>query len=133
MRTNSKPSEALFRKLKEELSFSGFSVVESFDVNNSPYLAINTDEASLAIAQFDAVSKDILGFDLAAAGPHYITFSSRDNAMSSLKVAKIIDAVSKKGCAQILIKTHATVLATAEASQPAGVIYADVAWKAHGV
>ncbi len=133
MRTNPAHAKALFRKLAEELKFAGFSIVESIDSVSMPHIVINGDEASLAIDLQDAESKDIFGGDLKAAGPHIITFSSRNNAMTTLKVAQIADLCSKKSCSKILIKTHATVLATAEAATPDGQIIPDVQWPAHGI
>lgn len=132
MRTNPKHAQAMFRKAAEELKQAGFAVVESVDANQMPKLTINVDEASLSIDLHDAGSKDIFGGDLKAAGPHTISFASRNDAMTTLKASQIADICSKKGCAKILIQVHATVLATAEASTPVGQIIPEAQWPTHG-
>lgn len=133
MRTNPKQAQALFRKLNEELVAAGFATVQSIDANSMPHIVLNTDEASISINLENAGSKDIFGNDLLAAGPHIVSFASRDNAMTTLKVSQIVDAISKKGCSKILIQIHATSLSSAEASTPVGQIIPDAQWPAHGI
>jgi hypothetical protein len=121
---------AQLRDLKDRLVMQGFTVDES-QVSGFPKLTINTDEASFLINQEDAVSKDVFGNALAAFTPHRIIFSSRNNAMSTLVVAKLIKEISKMGM-RIVVKTHATVLATAEAAA-GDLIEFDVRWPAKGI
>lgn len=125
-------ANALSRGLKERLQFRGMIVAESRDVNGWPVLILNTDEASLTIIGADAVSKDIFGNALVAFAPHRIEFASRDNAMSTLKVAQIQSEVIKCGIEKQNVKTHATVLATAQAAAGTDVNF-DLQWPTKGV
>ena len=125
-------ADALSRGLKERLQFRGMTVAESRDANGWPKLTLNTDEASLTIIAADAVSQDIFGNALVAFAPHRVDFASRDNAMSTLKVSQIQQELVKCGIAKMNVKTHATVLATAEAAAGTDVIF-DVQWPAKGV
>ena len=125
-------ADALARGLKERLQFRGYTVAESRDANGWPKLTLNTDEASLKIVAADAVSKDVFGNDLVAFAPHRIEFASRDNAMSTLKVAQIQSEVIKCGIEKQNVKTHATVLATAEAAAGTDVNF-DLQWPTKGV
>jgi hypothetical protein len=125
-------AEALSRGLKERLQFRGYTVAESRDANGWPKLTLNTDEASLKIVAADAVSKDIFGNDLVAFAPHRIEFASRDNAMTSLKVAQIQTEIVKCGIEKQNVKTHATVLATAEAAAGTDINF-DLQWPTKGV
>lgn len=123
-------AEALARELKERLEFRGFAVAESKDSEGFPKLTLNTDEASILIEQQDAVSKDIFGKDLLAFTPHKLSFASRDDAMSALKVSKIMAEVGKIGIA-VVVKTHPTVLATAEGVDGEKIEF-DVRWATKG-
>jgi len=123
-------SEAQARELKEKLEFRGFSVAESKEDGYSK-LTINSDEASIKIEQEDAVSKDVFGNDLKAFTPHKLSFASRDDAMDSLKVAKIMAEIGKLGAA-ITVKTDATDLAAAEASAGEKIEF-DVRWPTKGI
>jgi hypothetical protein len=123
----------LSRSIKEKLQFRGFTCVESFDTNGWPKLTINTDEASITITGQDAVSKDVFGNDLVSFAPHNCAFASRNDAMSTLKVSKIMLEIAKTGIEKTAIHVHATVLATAEASAPVEVLTADVQWPTKGV
>lgn len=123
-------SEAQARELKDKLERRGFVVTES-KVNGYPKLTLNTDEASILIEQEDAVSKDVFGNDLLAFTPHKLAFASRDDAMDSLKVSKINAEIFKIGM-KVIVKTHATVLATAEAAAGEGIEYSD-RWKTKGI
>jgi hypothetical protein len=125
-------ADALARGLKERLQFRGYTVAESRDANGWPKLTLNTDEASLKIVAADAVSKDVFGNDLVAFAPHRIEFASRDNAMSTLKVAQIQTEIVKCGIEKQNVKTHATVLATAEAAAGTDVNF-DLQWPTKGV
>ncbi len=125
-------ANALSRGLKERLQFRGYTVAESRDANGWPVLTLNTDEASLTIIGADAVSKDIFGNALVAFAPHRIEFASRDNAMTSLKVAQIETEIVKCGIEKQNVKTHATVLATAQASAGTDVNF-DLQWPTKGV
>ena len=125
-------ADALSRNLKERLQFRGFAVSESRDANGWPKLTLNSNEASLVIIGADAVSKDIFGNDLVAFAPHRIEFASRDDAMSSLKVSQIQLEVIKMGVEKEVIKTHATVLASAEASAGTAMVF-DVQWPTKGI
>lgn len=125
-------AEALSRGLKERLQFRGYTVAESRDANGWPKLTLNTDEASLKIVSADAVSKDVFGNDLVAFAPHRIEFASRDNAMTTLKVAQIQTEIVKCGIEKQNVKTHATVLATAEAAAGTDINF-DLQWPTKGV
>lgn len=125
-------ADALARGLKERLQFRGYSVAESRDANGWPKLTLNTDEASLKIVAADAVSKDIFGNDLVAFAPHRIEFASRNDAMTTLKVSQIQLEVIKCGIEKLNVKTHATVLATAEAAAGTDLIF-DVQWPTKGI
>ena len=126
-------ADALQRDLKERLEFRGFSVSESRDSEGWKKLTINTDEASIRIEAEDMVSTDIFGNPNVAFAPHFMDFSSRDDAMSTAKVSKILVEVYKMGVSKTNIKTHATVLATAEAAAPSEVIEYDVQWRTKGI
>jgi len=108
-------SEAKARELKDQLEFKGFSVAESKTSEGYAKLTLDTDEASLWVEQEDAVSKDVFGNDLKAFTPHKLIFASRDDAMDSLKVAKIMTEIAKHGI-KIEVRTDASDLATAEAA-----------------
>lgn len=108
-------SEAKARELKDQLEFKGFSVAESKTAEGYAKLTLNTDEASIWVEQIDAVSKDVFGNDLLAFTPHKLIFASRNDAMSTLKVAQIMTELAKHGI-KLEVRTHATVLATAEAA-----------------
>lgn len=125
-------ADALARGLKERLQFRGYTVAESRDANGWPKLTLNTDEASLLIIAADAVSKDVFGNDLVAFAPHRIEFASRDDAMSTLKAAQIQTEIIKCGIEKQVVKTHATVLATAEAAAGTAIVF-DVQWPTKGV
>ena len=125
-------ADALARGLKERLQFRGYTVAESRDANGWPKLTLNTDEASLKIVSADAVSKDIFGNDLVAFAPHRIEFASRNDAMTTLKVVEIQTEVVKCGIDKQVVKTHATVLATAEAAAGTEIIF-DLQWPTKGV
>ena len=125
MRISTSKPLALFRKLKEDLQFAGFAVDESFDINGYPKLVLDTDSASISISQFDAVSKDIFGGDLKAAGPHQVYFASRNDAMDSIKVSKIFNEIAKRAFGKVFIQVHATSLSSAEAATPSAEIIAD--------
>ena len=123
-------AEAWARDLKERLVSRGFTVVQSTS-GGYPKLTLNTDEASILIEQEDAVSKDVFGGSLLAYTPHKLSFASRADASSlTLKVAEIMIEVQKLGI-KIILKSHATVLATAEASAGT-VLEADVRWAGKG-
>ena len=126
-------AEALSRDLKERLESRGFAVSESKDAQGWPKLTLNTNEASLRIEAADAVSKDIFGNALVAFAPHFMDFSSRNDAMDSAKVAKIMLEISKMGIDKTNIKTHATVLATAEAAAPSDELIFDIRWPTKGI
>ena len=125
-------ADALSRNLKERLQFRGFAVAESRDANGWPKLTLNTDEASLVIIGADAVSKDIFGNSLTAFAPHSIEFASRDNAMTTLKASQIQLEVIKMGVEKLVVKTHATALATAEAGSGTSMVF-DVQWPTKGI
>jgi hypothetical protein len=125
-------ADALARGLKERLQFRGYSVAESRDAEGWPKLTLNTNEASLKIVAADAVSKDIFGNSLVAFAPHKVEFASRDDAMSTLKVAQIQTELVKCGIEKQIVKTHATVLATAEAAAGTEINF-DVQWPTKGV
>lgn len=125
-------SDALARNLAERLQFRGFAVVSSRDANGWPKLNLNVDEASLTIIAADAVSTDIFGNALVAFAPHRIQFASRDNAMSTLKVSEIQLEVIKMGVEKMVVQTHATVLATAEAAAGTALTF-DVQWPTKGI
>ena len=125
-------AEALSRGLKERLQFRGYTVAESRDANGWPKLTLNTDEASIKIVAADAVSKDVFGNDLVAFAPHRIEFASRDDAMTTLKSAQIQTEIIKCGIEKQVVKTHATVLATAEAAAGTAIVF-DVQWPTKGI
>ena len=125
-------AEALLRDLKERLEFRGFTIVESKDANGWPKLTLNTDEASIRIEGDDAVSKDVFGNDLVSFAPHTLEFASRNDAMSTLIVSKILTEVIKIGSNKAVIKTHATVLVTAEAAAGDEIQF-DVMWPGKGI
>ena len=83
-------ADALQRDLKERLELRGFSISESRDAEGWKKLTINSNEASIRIEADDMVSKDIFGNDNVAFAPHFLDFASRDDAMDSGKVAKIL-------------------------------------------
>lgn len=119
-------AEAMARDLKDQLEFRGFSVAESKDAEGWPKLTLNTDEASIRFESVDAVSKDIFQNDLKAFTPHVAEFASRDDAMDSAKASKIVLELTKIGT-KLVVKTHATVLATAEDADGEEIIY-QVTW-----
>lgn len=125
-------AEALARDLKERLEFRGFTIAESKDANGFPKLTLDTDEASLRIVGIDGVSKDVFGNDNYSFAPHNIYFASRNDAMSSLKVSRILTEVIKIGIDKMIVQTHATVLATAEAAAGDEIIF-DIRWPTKGV
>lgn len=125
-------ADALARGLKERLQLRGYAVAESRDAEGWPKLTLNTDEASLKIVAADAVSKDIFGNNLVAFAPHRIEFASRNDAMTTLKAAQIQTEVVKCGIEKQVVKTHATVLATAEAAAGTEIIF-DVQWPTKGI
>jgi hypothetical protein len=108
-------ADAWSRDLKEKLQLRGFAISESRDSNGWPKLTIDTDQASIRIVANDAVSKDIFGNDLVAFTPHKCYFASRNDAMSTLIVSKILAEIGKLGL-RMVVQTDATVLATAEAA-----------------
>jgi len=126
-------ADALQRDLKERLELRGFSVSESRDAEGWKKLSLNNDEASIKIVAEDMVSKDIFGNDNVAFAPHYLDFASRDDAMDSGKVAKILIEVYKMGVSKTNVKRHATVLATAEAAAPSEVLEFDLQWRTKGI
>lgn len=123
---------ALSRDLKDRLEFRGFVVSESKDSEGWPKLSINTDEASIKIFGADQISKDILGNDLVAFSPHNLDFASRADAMDVVKTSKILLEVIKMGVEKTIVKTNATVLATAEASVGEALVF-DVQWPTKGI
>jgi len=125
-------AEALARDLKERLERRGFAAAESKDAQGWPKLTLNTDEASIRIEAEDAVSKDIFGNDNKAFAPHFLDYASRDDAMDTLKNAQILTEVVKMGVSKMIVKTHATVLATAEAAAGDAVEFDD-RWPTKGV
>jgi len=126
-------AEALARDLKERLESRGFTVDESKDAEGFPKLTLNTNEASLKIEQADAVSKDVFGNDSLAFAPHNLCFASRDDAMTSAKVSKILIEVYKMGVDKTKIQTDATSLATAEAAAPSDELSFDIRWPTKGI
>ena len=125
-------AEAIARDLKEKLEFRGFSIAESKDANGWPKLTLNTNEASIRFEAEDAVSKDVFGNDLVAFAPHKVEFASRNDAMSTLIVSKIMTELIKIGTNKAVVKTHATVLATAEAAAGDEVQF-DIQWPGKGI
>lgn len=125
-------AEALARDLKERLEFRGYSISESKDANGWPKLTLNTNEASLRIEAADSVSKDVFGNDLVSFAPHFIEFASRADAIDVLDTSKIMLEVVKMGISKTIVKTHATVLATAEASAGTELEF-DILWASKGV
>ena len=125
-------AEAIARDLKEKLEFRGFSIAESKDANGWPKLTLNTNEASIRFEAEDAVSKDVFGNDLVAFAPHKVEFASRNDAMSTLIVSKIMTELIKIGTNKAVVKTHATVLATAEAASGDEVQF-DIQWPGKGI
>ena len=126
-------ADALQRDLKERLELRGFSVSESRDAGGWVKLTINSNEASIKIEAEDMVSKDIFGNNNVAFAPHFLDFSSRDDAMTTAKVATILIEVYKMGVSKTNIKTDATSLATAEAAAPSDVLEYDLQWKTKGI
>jgi hypothetical protein len=126
-------ADALQRDLKERLEQRGFLVSESRDAEGWKKLSLNTNEASIRIEAEDMVSKDIFGNDNVAFAPHFLDFSSRDDAMDSAKVAKILIEVYKMGVSKTHIRTHATSLASAEAAAPSDSLEFDEIWKTKGI
>lgn len=124
-------SEAQARELKDKLERRGFSIVESKTAEGYAKLTLNTDEASITIEQEDMVSKDVFGNDLKAFTPHKLSFASRDDAMDSLKVAKIMVELGKVGM-KLVVKTHATALASAEAAAGESIEFND-RWATKGI
>lgn len=124
-------SEAKIRELTDQLQFKGFSVVESKTAEGYAKIALNTDEASITVEQIDGVSKDVFGNDNKAFTPHNLIFASRNDAMDSLKVIKIMSELGKHGM-KIIVKTHADTLATAEAAAGTVVEYSE-RWKSKGI
>lgn len=125
-------AEALARGLKERLEFRGFTVTESKDGNGWPKLTLNTNEASILIEGTDAVSKDVFGNALMSFAPHTCSFASRDDAMTTLKSSQILVELYKCGIEKTVVKTHATVLATAEAATGDSITF-DVQWPTKGI
>lgn len=126
-------AESLLRDLKDRLELRGYSVAESKDGNGWPKLTLNTNEASIRMEAADAVSKDIFGNSLQAFAPHFMDFASRDDAASiALKRAEIMAEVVKTGIEKVVFKTHATVLATAEAAAGDEIVF-DVRWPTKGI
>lgn len=123
----------LSNSLKEKLQFRGFTVIQSFDANGWPVLTLNTDEASLTIISQDAISKDVFGNALVAFAPHTISFASRNDAMSTLKVSEIMLEIGRQGIDKTAIQVHATSLASAQASAPVATLTAQVEWPSKGV
>lgn len=124
-------SEAKIRELKDQLQFRGFSVDESKTAEGYAKISLNTDEASITVEQIDAVSKDVFGNDLKAFTPHNLIFASRDDAMDSSKVIKIMAELGKHGM-KIVVKTDAADLAAAEATDGEVVEYSE-RWKSKGI
>ena len=126
-------SEAQARELKEKLERRGFTVSES-KVNGYAKLTLDTNDASIVISQEDQVSKDVFGNDLDAYTPHKLVLSFRTDGVAQLGMAKIMIEIGKIGM-KILVKEHATVLATAEAiaDSAAEVIEFDSRWKGKGI
>lgn len=117
-------AEAMLRDLKDRLEFRGFVVAESKDVDGWPKLVINTDEASIRMEAAGAVSPDIFGnLNLIAFTPHFIDFAARLDGVDVLKTSKIMMELVKMGVDRIIVKTHASVLASAEAVAGDEVIY----------
>jgi len=116
-------AEAHVRELKDKLERRGFTVSEE-KVNGYPKLVLNTDEASIFIEQESAVSKDVFGNDLDAYTPHRLSYSSRADAVDALVSAKIMIEIGKIGM-KMIIKTHPTDLALAEASDGESIEYSD--------
>lgn len=125
-------SEAMARDLKDRLEFRGFTVAESKDGNGFPKLTLNTDESSILITDTDAVSKDVFGNDLRSFAPHRVEWASREDAIGLLEGAQILMELNKIGIDKTIVKTHATVLATAEATVGTEVV-ADVRWPTKGI
>jgi hypothetical protein len=123
-------SEAAARELKEKLERRGFTVTESKS-NGYAKLTLNTNEASILIEQESAVSVDVFGNALDAYTPHKLSFASRNDAMSTLVVAQIYAELGKVGM-KVIVKTHATVLATAEAATGDAIEFSD-RWKTKGI
>lgn len=117
-------AEALARDLKERLERRGFTAAESKNAQGWPKLTLNTDEASILIEGRDAVSKDVFGNDLLSFAPHDLSFASRNDAMTTLKASQIMNELVKMGI-DITVKTHATVLATAEAAAGDKILFDD--------
>lgn len=125
-------AESLLRDLKDRLELRGYAVAESKDAQGWPKLTLNTDEASIRMEAADAVSKDVFGNDLKAFAPHFIDFASRADAVGALEASEIMTEISKTGIEKVVVKTHATVLATAEAAAGDEIIF-DVRWPTKGI
>ena len=126
-------AESLLRDLKDRLELRGHAVVESKDAQGWPKLTLNTDEASIRMEAVDAVSKDVFGNDNVAFAPHFIDFASRDDmANATVARAEIMTELVKTGIDKVIVKSHATVLATAEAANGDEVIF-DLRWPTKGI
>jgi hypothetical protein len=126
-------AESLLRDLKDRLELRGFAIAESKDSEGWPKLTLNTDEASIRMEAVDMVSKDVFGNDNVAFAPHFIDFASRDNmATATVSRAEIMIELAKTGIDKTIVKTHATVLATAEAAVGDAIV-ADVRWPTKGI
>lgn len=123
-------SLAWTRDLKDRLVFRGFAVAESFDADGWAKLTLDTDIASIKIVGQDAISKDVFGNALVAFTPHILYFASRDNAMSTLIASELMIEIAKLGI-KVVVQTHATVLATAEAAVGTELQF-DVQWPNKG-
>lgn len=125
-------AEALVRDLKERLERRGFSADESKDSEGWPKLTLNTDEASIRIEGEDMVSKDVFGNDNVAFAPHFLDYASRDDAMDTLKNAKILNEVIKMGVSKMIVKTDGSSLSTAEAADGDAIEFDD-RWPTKGI
>ena len=124
-------ADAWLRDLNDKLVIEGFSVAQSRISGGWLKLTLNTDIASIWIIAEDAVSTDVFGNALVAFTPHKLYFASRDNAMSTLIVSKLMREFVKLGL-KMNVKTHATVLATAEAAAGDDIEF-DVIWPSMGM
>lgn len=126
-------AEALLRDLKDRLELRGYAIVESKDGNGWPKLTLNVDEASIRMEAVDMISKDIFGNDNVAFAPHFIDFASRDDmATATVARAEIMTELAKTGIDKVVVKTHATVLATAEAAAGDEIVF-DIRWPTKGI
>lgn len=125
-------AKAVVRDLKDRLAQRGISADESQDANGWPKLTIGTD-ASIEIEAADAVSKDVFGNDLKAFTPHFARLATVDT-QAKADYTKIVAELQKVAIDKILLKTHATTLATAEAvaDADAEAITWDVRWPTKG-